>query len=187
VGAVIPAVLPVTGHKAAADGRYYYFCSNTTIGTVAITAGANVTIVGTNTGMGPGMVIPSNSSCYIYMDGVVTLTKGADLNNSAWAGALKIYTSTTSSCKIGNDSQIVCCLYAPKADLSATGGSTSGMLIGSFIADTITASGSMDFHYDLALGSTSSGTGSYDPTKWLVLDSAADRAAVAGLTGSYLR
>ncbi|SDS38816.1 hypothetical protein [Opitutus sp. GAS368] len=188
VGSTIPAILPVIGHLPASDGRYYYFCSNATIGTTAIAAGKNVTIVGTGTSMGPGLTIPSGSSCYVYMDGALTLPSGSSFNNSAWAGALQIFSSTTGTCTcaIGNKGQMLACLYAPKASLVASGGGSGGMLVGRYVANTITVSGKLDFHFDQALQPSGSGT-LYNVTQWLEFQSAADRATVSGLTGNYLR
>ncbi len=184
VSSTIPPALPRGGDLPAADGRYYYFCKNTTIGSVAIANGMNVTIVGTGTKLSAGLNILGTGTCFIYMDGVVTLSKGADLVNTGWAGALQIYTTTTGNCSIGNNSQIMACLYAPNADLTVSGSGSSGMLIGSFVADTITASNTMDFHFDEALRPFGSG---WRLTGWLELQSAADRATVAGRTGNFLR
>lgn len=186
VGSAIPAMLPVGGHLPAADGRYYYFCSSTTIGSVAITAGSNVTLVGTNTGLGPGLAVPANGTCFIYMDGPVNLSRSADLTNSAWAGALRIHTSTTATCNLGNTSQFMVCLYAPYAPLSASGGSGGGMLVGYYVARTITTGGNLDFHYDEALQATGASTG-WVLSRWLELQSAAERATVAPLSGNFLR
>ena len=202
LGSTIPLILPVSGHMPASDGRYYYFCSNATIGTVTITAGTNVTITGANTNMGPGLTIPSGSSCYVYMDGALTLSSNGNgnngngnngngsstLNNSAWAGALQIYTSTSGTCvcDIASTGQMLACLYAPNASLVASGAGSGGMMIGRYVANTITVSGKLDFHYDQALQPASAGT-SYAVSQWLEFQSAADRGTVSGLTGGYLR
>lgn len=188
VGSSIPTTLPVSGHLPASDGRYYYFCKNTTIGTVSIASGKNVTIVGSNTDMGPGMSIAAGSSCMVYMDGVVTLSRGADLNNSSWAGALQIFTTTSGECRIGNDSQIVACLFAPKATLTATGRAASSMMVGYYVANTITVSNNMDFHFDEALLTLTANTSaSWAVSGWYELRSAADRATVAARTNNFLR
>lgn len=186
LGSTIPLLLPRLGDAAAADGRYYYFCNNTTIGTVSIAAGRDVTLVGTNTGMNSGLSIQLGATCYIYMDGTLTLNKGNDINNVSWAGALKIFSSTSGTCSIGNKSQLVGCLYIPNATLNLSGKDATSMVVGSFVARTINASGSMDFHYDESLQPAVMTT-SYDVTRWLDFQSAADRATVSGLTGGYLR
>ena len=72
------------------------------------------------------------------------------------------------------------------ATACATGNNATNMLIGFFLARTIYASGSQDFHYDESLQPAATAA-TYDVTRWLEFQSAADRATVAGLTGGYLR
>ncbi|MDD2764753.1 MAG: hypothetical protein PHE83_12355 [Opitutaceae bacterium] len=186
VGSTIPATLPAIGHLPASDGRYYYFCRNTTIGSVTIRAGKAVTIVGTNTGMTYGLTIQNLGTCIVYMDRTVTLGTNRSVNSTNWAGALQIFTTTTGNCSFANNSRFVGCLYAPNARLTASGSGGSGRLVGYFVAGTITTSNAMNFHYDEALDSGSSG-GSWTVTNWLERQSAADRASVAGLTNNFLR
>jgi hypothetical protein len=184
LAATIPATLPRGGDVAAADGRYYYFCSGATIGTVAITAGKNVTIVGTTTGISGGLTIGNLGSCIIYMDKPVVLATGKTLNDTNWAGALQIYTTSTTASTFASNSRITACLYTPSAALTATGAGASGMLSGYFVAKTISASNTMDFHFDEALLTTGN---LWKPAGWLELQSAADKATVAGRTGNFLR
>ncbi len=184
LAATIPATLPRAGDLAAADGRYYYFCAGATIGIVNITAGKNVTIVGTTTGMSTGLTIGSLGSCIIYMDKPVVLAASKTINDTNWAGALQIYTTTAVASTFANNSRITACLYAPSAPLTTVGAGASGTLTGYFVAKTITASNVRAFHFDEALLSTDN---TWRPVGWLELQSAADRAAVAGRTGSYLR
>jgi hypothetical protein len=184
LGSSIPSTLPVTGHLPASDGRYYYFCSNATIGTVTIAAGKNVTIVGTSTGMSGGMVIQSLGSCIVYIDKPVTVASSKTINNTNWAGALQIYTSTTSACTFANNSRTTACLYAPKASLTATG-TNNAMLTGSVVVKSISAASTVYFHFDRALLPSGSGN-VWRITSWLELQSAADRAAVSGKTGGFL-
>lgn len=183
LGSTIPPILPVAGHTAAADGRYYYFVSGTTLASTTITAGKNVTIVGTNTSMSSGLAIQVGASCSVYIDGVVTAT--GTVSNSNWAGALQIFTTTSGNCSIGNNGQIVACLYAPNAALTASGGGNSGMLVGFFVANTISSSGHMDFHYDEALRYITGGS-NVRLTTWLELQSRSDRGTVGTLTNNFL-
>jgi hypothetical protein len=183
VGSSIPGTLPRGGDLPASDGRYYYFCSGATIGAVTITAGKNVTIVGTNTGMTYGLTIQNLGTCIVYMDKTVVLGTNRSINNGNWAGALQVFTTTTGTCSFANNSRFVGCLYAPNASLIASGSGSSGLLVGYFVAKTITASNTMDFHFDEALQPGSA----WSVTNWLELQSAADRATVAGLTNSFLR
>ena len=185
VGSSIPTTLPRGGDLPAADGRYYYFCNNTTIGNVTISAGKNVTITGTATDMSTGLVMNSKSTCYIFMDGPITLTKGVNINTADWAGALQITTSTASNCTVGSKSQLLAVLYAPNAAVIGTGGAKNTMIIGKVVGKTVSTSGSLDIHYDEALGLINAST-SWSLTSWYDLQSAADRATLGALTANFL-
>ena len=185
IGSSIPGTLPRFGDLPASDGRYYYFCNNTTIGAVTISAARNVTIVGTNTGLSSGLVLPISGTCFIYMDGPLTLSGGNDITNAAWAGALRVYSSTSSNSSIGNKSEFIGCFHAPSSALTITGANSDGLVVGSFIAQTITAANGKDFHYDEALGPTTL-TAAWRVTSWQQFQSSADRASVGTLTGGFL-
>jgi hypothetical protein len=163
--------------------RQYYFCTGASVGNTTVTTGKNVVIVGTNTSMGSGLTLQGNGSCVVYIDGPVSCT--GTINNSSWAGALRIFTTTSAACTIGNNGQIVACLYAPNAALTASGGGATGMLVGYFLAKTITSTGHMDFHYDEALQPLSLGN-PWQLTQWFEPQSAADRSSVASLTNGFL-
>lgn len=187
LGVSIPATLPRAGDVAASDGRFYYFCSGALIGTVTITSGRNVTIVGSGgTSMTSGLAVQSLATCFIYMDGPVTFINGNDISNLAWAGALQIYTTTTSTCTIGNKSLVLGCLFAPFAPLVLTGGASNSMIIGSVVAQTITQKAGMDFHYDETLLAANSSKTGFGVFIWREFQSAADRASVGALTGGFL-
>ncbi len=148
VGSSLASTLPVSGHLPASDGRYYYFCSGETIKNISITAGNHVTIVGSGgTKLEDGVTIPSSSSCYIYMDGTLQLNSSG-FSNSSWAGALRIYTSTTSNCKIEDINKTVACFYAPYAYLEIKRG---GEFMGGLVVKKLKLSGGADYHYDKAL------------------------------------
>lgn len=190
LGSTIPTILPRAGDAAASDGRYYYFCANTSIRNLTIAANRNVTIVGTaSVGMpvtsGNPVVLPTTSSLYVYMTGAFTIS-GTGLNALGYAGALRIHTTTTSNCTVGNNSQVVVWFQAPNAAFSASGGNSSNRLCGFFLANTITVSGAQNIHCDESLLAAAT-TATYDVTRWLDFQSAADRATVSGLTGGYLR
>jgi hypothetical protein len=184
LGGTIPAVLPVAGHLPAADGRYYYFCTGATIANVSITANRAVTIVGTTTSLGGGLALQGGASLTTYIDGAVNAGNNA-ISNGNWAGALQIFTSTSASCSIGGNGSIYACLYAPNAALSCSGGGSTGMLVGSYVARTISSSGHMDFHYDEALQQASAGT-PWTITGWYERRAEAERTDVATITGNFL-
>ena len=143
--------------------------------------GTNVTITGTTTKLNTGLIVPATATCFIYMDGIISVAGVTALLNSSWAGAVRIYTSTASACSMGNGTSITACVYAPNAALSITG---SGMMIGSFVANTISAANGQEIHYDEALGQ--SGTGGAVLTSWYEMLSSADLATRAALTGGFL-
>ena len=158
VGSSLASTLPVSGHVPASDGRYYYFCSGETIQNLSITAGKHVTIVGSNgTKVEDGLKVPSNSSCYIYTDGTLRLN-GSGFSNSSWAGALRVYTSTTSDCKIDGISKTVACFYAPYAYLELKGGDSGGDFTGGLVVKKLKAHNNFDYHYDKALSNAVSST-----------------------------
>ncbi len=190
LGSTIPVLLPRVGDLPAADGRYYYFCANTSIRGLTVTVDRRVTIVGTSNVDMPitattMIVLPVTSSLKVYMTGPLTIA-GATLNELGYAGALEIYTTTTAPCTFGNTSQVVASFHAPYAAVDASGSSNTNRLNGRFIAKTITLGGGYNYHYDESLQGTVSGM-TYQVTRWLDFESAADRATVAGLTGNYLR
>jgi hypothetical protein len=182
-GSALPATLPQPTHVPASDGLYYYFCTGATVANTTVTTGANIVIVGTNTGMGSGLTLQGTATCTLYIDGPVNCT--GVINNGTWAGALRIFTTTTSACTIGNNGQIVACLYAPNAALNASGGGTTGMLVGYFLAKTILTSGHMDFHYDEALQPFSGGN-PWQLTQWTEIYTAAEKASLSTLTNNFL-
>ena len=190
LGSTIPALLPRVGDLPASDGRYYYFCASTSILSLTITASRNVTIVGTaSVGMpvtlGTPVTLPTTSSLYVYMTDAFTIA-GTGVNTLGYAGNLRIYTTTATACTVGNNSQVVAWFQAPNAAFSATGGNSSNRLSGFFLANTIAVANSQDIHGDESL-LVAATTATYDVTRWLDFQSAADRATVAGLTGGYLQ
>lgn len=182
LGGTIPATLPVSGHQPASDGSYYYFCSGTTIRNVTISANRKVTIVGTTTGLTSGIVLQGGATLTVYIDGALNCGNNS-ISNSNWAGALRIFTSTSSNCNVGGNGEIVACVYAPNAALSCSG---NGMLVGSFVARSIMCSGQMEFHYDEAL-QLPSVSSPWTVTNWYERRSASDRATLAGLTNNFLQ
>jgi Tfp pilus assembly protein PilX len=180
----IPATLPRGGGSPdtpAADGKYYYFVNNKTIGAVTVAAGKNVVIVGTATDMSGGLVITPTANgvpcgkVQIYMDGPMS-PGNSDVNPTCWAGALEIYTTTSSTCTISGNGQFRGCLYAPFAQLRGNGGGNNSQdLSGSFVVGSVTSNGHMNFHYDEGLGSPASPK-AWSLALWTELQSTADRA-----------
>lgn len=185
LGTNVGETLPRSGHKPAADGRYYYFSNGANIANVKIAENKAVTIVGTNTRMGGGIEIQKGASLTVYMDGVIN-TGNNGINTGDWSGALQVFTSTSGNCTLGGDGSIYACIYAPNANLTINGGKDSGGFVGSILARTVTTTGHMDFHFDEALRLPSAGS-PWKVTGWYELDAAADRAALATRTSNFLR
>jgi hypothetical protein len=187
LGKTLPATLPAAGDKPAADGRYYYFVSGATIGKTTIAAGKNVTIVGSTTKMSSGLTVGANATCAIYMDGTISASGKGAINNTNWAGALQIFTTTTGTCQISGNGELKACLYAPNATLKVAGGGSSGSVVGAFVAKSLTSTGHADFHYDEALRQLNTGGGnSWGVATWFELQSSADRSSVGALTNDFL-
>jgi len=196
LGASIPTTLPRTGGTPdlpAADGKYYYFVNNTTIGNVTITAGKKVVIVGTNTDMESGFKVPADNSdpsnpligsATIYMDGPITLSGTDNVNkiaspNTSWAGALTIYTTTTDTCTISGNAAFYGSLVAPDAPLNGNGGGNDTTdCCGSFVVKSVSSNGHMSFHYDEGLD-TYTNPRTWGLALWTELQTAAERQLYA--------
>ena len=77
---------------------------------------------------------------------------------------------------MGGIGQLYAAIYAPNANLEMKGGGSSGMVLGSMVAKTISMNGGTDFHYDEALGKL--GTGNpFGIVKWRELQTATERAS----------
>ena len=200
----LPATLPqVDGSGAIIDtpyvegGKTYYYyyvnptgTTNCVIGDTTITPGKNVVIVARNTRMETGFKVPASSnsagaligSAKIYMDGPITMSGNDSINmqttpGRSWAGALEVYTTTTSDCVISGNAQFMGCIFAPNAEIRGNGGGNDQAdLIGSFVAKTIRSNGHLNFHFDEALGTTTSAK-PWGLALWRELQTPSERAA----------
>lgn len=199
----LPATLPVAGHAAAADGVYYYVLLGGDISATTITAGKKVVILGAlGCDLRAGLVVGSGAYCLIYIDGVINCASAGAITNNSWAGALQIFSWTSSTCNLGHSGQTMACVMAPYAPIVFTGGGSTGNFVGSVIGKTVTVNGHMDFHYDESLGtlgsigsigsmgtagtSASSALTGITRTKWSEVKSTADLALLGSLTGNFL-
>lgn len=184
LGTSIPLTLPRAGDLPAADGRYYYFTS-ASVRRFTVAANRHVTIVGTS-GMAVTaanyVALPITSTLHVYVTGAFTIS-GTNLNAAGYAGAMRIYTTTATNCTIGNNSQVVAWIHAPNALLQASGAAAANTVSGAVLANRITAATGHEYHFDESLPVYAT----YDMTRYMDFQSAADRATVAGLTGGYLQ
>lgn len=184
LGASIPLTLPRASDLPAADGRYYYFTS-ASVRRFTVAANSHVTIVGTSTMAVTAanyVTLPTTSTLHVYVTGAFSIS-GTNLNAAGYAGALRIYTTTGGTCTIGNNSQVVAWIHAPNATLNASGTTISNTVSGAVLANRITAATGHEYHFDMSLPVYDT----YEMTRYMDFQSAADRATVAGLTGSYLQ
>jgi hypothetical protein len=174
ISGILPRNLDTT-NSPGTDDTYYYFVSGGTIGNTIIAANSKVVIVGNLTTNVTGTVtIPTTGSLKIYTDGTINGT----YLNSAWAGALQLFTSTTSGTTISGNQNILACIYAPNSPITGNGGGNSGAFYGSVVGATVTSNGHMDFHYDEALKSFSTGK-PWTLNLWRELQSSSERAIYA--------
>ncbi len=185
LGSSVPATLPRAADIAggpAADGYFYYYTNGATIGSVTITAGKKVVIVGTATDMVGGLQIGVSGAqvgqAKIYMDG--TMSPGnSSVNTASWPGALEVYTTTSGTCTLSGNGFFSGCLFAPNAELRGNGGGSNQQdMCGSFIVGSVTSNGHMCFHYDETLGG-STNPRAWGLALWKEMQSLSDRAMYA--------
>lgn len=193
--------LPASGDTAFSDGKYYYSVSNVTISKLTIQPNKDVVIVGTKTRISANssndIKVSAGATLTVYMDGPIDVTQNAVIT-SDWAGALQVYTSTTTDCDIATKSTFYACIYAPYADLNFTGdtgdhkgdkgdkGQGDGKsIVGSFVAKTISSKNAARLIYDEALTTLNAGR-VWNISGWWEMSDSTDRSTIGTLTGGFL-
>jgi len=121
------------------------------------------------------------------MDGAIKASNKGSLNNSNWAGALQIFTTTTEDCTISGNGELQASVFAPYAALKASGGGESDGIVGSFVAKSVVISGQMGFHYDEALRNLNTfGGNGWATASWTELGAGIDAATLSDMTGGFL-
>lgn len=90
--------------------------------------------------------------------------------------ASAVETSGEQSISISGNGVLSGVVYAPNADISLTGGGSSGQILGAMVGNTVSVTGNSIFHYDEALSNLAS-SNLWTVSKWRELASASDRAA----------
>lgn len=199
VSGSVPTDFPLATHNInAADGKYYFnfgaganISDTTTIGTAL--PNKKVVIIMNNhqnvdaiafTGT-KSLTVKTGSTLTVYTNGNITVT-GNGMMNGNTPGAnpcssLLVYGTTaapsTQEIKVGGNGQLYAAIYAPNGNLEMKGGGSSGMVLGSMVAKTISMNGGTDFHYDEALAKLNSGN-PFGIVKWRELQSAQERATL---------
>jgi len=181
----VPTTLPGAS-GAASDGRHYFSWSsalggitgNTTItGNVTITmtgrASADaIRLTGTKT-----LTINSGASLTLYTDGDISAF-GNGIANTSTAEKFQIHGTATAAqfqtITVGGNGNLIAAIYAPNASVQLKGGGSSGNVMGSIVAKSISMNGGTNFHYDQALGNLNGG--GYRTSRWQELQTAAERA-----------
>ncbi|PAW67051.1 MAG: hypothetical protein B9S34_06530 [Opitutia bacterium Tous-C1TDCM] len=181
----VPATLPRSGDSPASDGRFYYFPLLDNIDNTTVTAGKNVTVV--CAGVRSKITIQAGASLIVYTYGTINTSGDNAIVNNSWAGALQIFTSTTSRCDVGNNGNTLACIYAPNAEVRLNGGGSDPRYVGAVMAKSIKTHSNLKVHYDEALLNSSMVVGvGYTLSTWYDLQGTADAAGLSALTGGFL-
>jgi hypothetical protein len=187
----VNTTFPRPGDRINADGRYYYtFAMGAGIvfsGGAGLNIDGNCVLILNNhngassivTSGGSAITVQPGASLQIYTNGHITASGDAFINRNGQPAKALVFGTNPQKGKqqvtvsgVGGGGAG---FYMPNANLTLSG---SGTINGSFIAHTITMSGSAEIHYDEALATVGQGTGIL-VTKWKQLNTAVERAAYA--------
>ncbi|HEX7631319.1 MAG TPA: hypothetical protein VF607_06260 [Verrucomicrobiae bacterium] len=176
---------PRVGDLPASDGKYYYNVSSinpngsnsfSVTGNVVFVMSGTISITGSQS-----INVASTGKLAIYTASNVNIAGNGIANSNTDPQSMQIYgtaTSTGQSISVSGNGTLTAIVYAPNADVTAKGGGSSGSIYGAFVGNTISMAGNDAFHYDLNLGNMN-GNPFFQPSKWVELVSAADRATYA--------
>ena len=195
--------LPLSGATAAADGKYYYSADNVTISNLTVQANKDVVIVGTGStnidiGNKDKIAVNSGATLTVYMTGPISIVDDGQLTSS-WAGALQVFTSTTSTCNLAAKSTFYACIYAPNANLYFNGNNNSEKnfdknagqndgrtVVGSFVGKTITSRYNARLIYDEALTTLNAGR-VWNMSAWWEMSDSTDRSLLGTMTNNFIQ
>ncbi len=203
IGNTIPAIggattLPLGGHVAAADGKFYYDVPSISLSgapskVLSIAPGNDVVIRITAPGGTTGVSVSGNASMQVLAGSSLELYAESDVSiggngiaNSNDPAAFMLYSTRpsgaagTQSISVSGNGQLSAVVYAPNADVTMNGGGSSGQVMGAVVADSITVTGGSEFHYDEALAALSTGN-PFGVATWSELSTSAQRATYASL------
>jgi len=191
----VPTDFPRSTDTAASDSKYYYnfaagaaISTTTTIGTAVpnksvifiMNSHSGTTVIGFTGSR--DLTIRSGSNLTVYTNGDIDAHGNGVVNSGGQASAFQIYgTATTAggqSITVGGNGQLYAAVYAPNATVTLQGGGSSGQVLGSIVANTISMNGGTDFHYDEALARLTTATG-VSVSKWKELQSSTERSTYA--------
>lgn len=198
IGSVGSTTLPRGGDLPAADGVYYYDVSSISISGNAskrlnIATGTDVVIRITAPAGSTGIDVKGSASINVLSGATLAVYTNSDVAiagngvaNANDPASFYLYSTKTASSsgvqdiKIAGNGQLSAVVYAPNADLTMNGGGSSGHVLGSAIADTITVTGGSEFHYDESLSDSTSGN-PFGVSTWSELTTAPQRSTYSSL------
>jgi len=161
----VPAANPL-GQYVMVTGDYTY-SGNLSIpgGKSMLISGpgrVRIYVTGSFTTSGSGFIqLAAGASLELYLGGSGTISGGGIVNGTQNAANCAIYgLPTCTTMTYSGSAQYIGTVYTPEADFTFSGGQGAS---GSFVANTITMSGSSGVHYDEALGRP---TAPYMVTSW---------------------
>jgi GH43 family beta-xylosidase len=115
----------------------------------------------------------------VYSAGTVQISGGGIVNaNLGTPTSTQFYgtaATTGQTWSIKGNGGLSAVVYAPNADVTING---NGAVYGAVVGNSVTMTGGGNFHYDLSLANMN-GNPLFQPSKWVELVSAADRATYA--------
>ena len=105
------------------------------------------------------IVIQPGVSAAIYFDGNVDVSGNGIINSNNQPTDLQLYgvqpsDNSSRHVNLSGNAQLSAAVYAPNADVSISGGGSSGHVYGSVVGKTVTMTGVTNLHYDEAAGSS---------------------------------
>lgn len=185
--------LPRTGDSPASDGKYYYNVGQISLSgstkilkidgpvvirmTTSLGAGA-IAVTGSTSGI--EVTTRSTAALEVYTNGNIMIAGNGIVNPGAprkvqiW-GTNPSTSTTTQTINVRGNGKLSAVLYAPNADLTISGGGSSGWVGGAAIAKNVTINGGGNFSYDESLSTLDSGA-TMGLQLWTELTTAAERA-----------
>lgn len=112
------------------------------------------------------IVIAGNAKLEVYAADDVSIAGKGVVNNTGVASNNQFFgLSSSTDWSVDGNGQWVGTMYAPEAAFSLKGGGSNGDMSGSVVANTITLSGQVQFHYDESLKTSDTGA-AYVVASW---------------------
>lgn len=186
-----PLTLPRAGDTPGADGRYVYRASSVDLQNETLTISGPVDLIVTGDlevgGSSGALTIGSTAgtNLKLYVAGNVSISGQGAINQSSSPPNMTIYGTRTQAevttlgrqvFDLSGNASYSGLVYAPNADITLSGGGSSGRFDGAIIGSSVTFNGNYDFHYDVRLGGIQSER-YFRPGGWVELTAPAGSGA----------